>query len=252
MVYLFHFIEHVEVVGISLGMSGVDRPEDKTTVLGWLEEYCGKKESIEFRVSNDAFTAISSGTLGILNGMVIIAGTGSICIGTDGTNSVRVGGWGPLLGDEGSGWAIGHEVCVSVARAVDGLGPQTILVDMIQEFLNLENPQQLIPWTYKDLEWSRMAKIATLALRAHEKGDEVATGILERASTRLVEYAECVAKKMKWEDEFTLVLNGSLVTSEDSPLRKMVMDKISKKLPKAKITFPSVPPEMGAALLLIK
>ena len=82
------------MVGISLGMSGVDRPEDKTTVLGWLEEYCGKKESIEFRVSNDAFTAISSGTLGILNGMVIIAGTGSICIGTDGTNSVRVGGWG--------------------------------------------------------------------------------------------------------------------------------------------------------------
>jgi N-acetylglucosamine kinase-like BadF-type ATPase len=107
------------VDGISLGMSGVDRPEDKELVRRWMEEFVGEYKHIKIKVNSDTFTSISSGTLGVLHGMVIIAGTGSIVVATDGGESqVRAGGWGPLLGDVGSGWAIGHDVLCAVARAV--------------------------------------------------------------------------------------------------------------------------------------
>jgi N-acetylglucosamine kinase-like BadF-type ATPase len=91
----------------------------------------GEYKHIKIKVNSDTFTSISSGTLGVLHGMVIIAGTGSIVVATDGGESqVRAGGWGfvilefindsfrPLLGDVGSGWAIGHDVLCAVARAV--------------------------------------------------------------------------------------------------------------------------------------
>lgn len=90
------------VVGICLGISGVDRPNDKIEVTGWIRDIFRENENLEtiigkgLLIYNDGVTAMSSGTFGNLKDcMVIISGTGSICIATeDGENFVRTGGWG--------------------------------------------------------------------------------------------------------------------------------------------------------------
>jgi N-acetylglucosamine kinase-like BadF-type ATPase len=90
------------VAGVCLDLSGVDRPDDKKEVSGWIKdilcEHDGLNNVLEngLLIHNDGVTAMSSGTFGVLNdSMVIISGTGSICIATaNGEEFVRTGGWG--------------------------------------------------------------------------------------------------------------------------------------------------------------
>ena len=71
-------------------------------------------------------------------GIIIIAGTGSIVLGRDAVGTeARAGGWGPLLADDGSGYAIGLAGLRAVFRARDGWGPSTALTQALQEALSL-------------------------------------------------------------------------------------------------------------------
>lgn len=74
-------------------MSGVDRPEDVQKVKGWIREYSSALENVS--VSSDAHAALASGTRGVLYGVVVISGTGTICYGfTKDGKDKRAAGWG--------------------------------------------------------------------------------------------------------------------------------------------------------------
>ena len=108
------------VTGACLGMSGVDREPEK---LRWSEAATRllRIDLSRVRVSNDAVTALASGTGGRLEGISLIAGTGTIALGMHAGLSVRAQGWGPVLGDEGSGYAVGQAALRAVARALRAL-----------------------------------------------------------------------------------------------------------------------------------
>src|SRR5690606_3508386 len=96
------------------GMAGVDRPDDKKTVNEWLVEELPNSKHI---IVNDGVVALASGTGGEKHGIVIISGTGSISLGFNkkkGDIQKRAAGWGPLLGDLGSGYYIGNDVLIAV------------------------------------------------------------------------------------------------------------------------------------------
>ena len=77
-------------------------------------------------VVNDALVALEAGA-GDGPGIVLIAGTGSICYGrNEEGQAARAGGWGYMLGDEGSGWWIGRRALSAVMRQFDGRGPATL------------------------------------------------------------------------------------------------------------------------------
>jgi len=126
------------VTAICLGMSGVDSEEDMNIVKEWILQILTEHRTtfqtdqplLEFPplfVFNDATTALASGTGGRLHGCVVICGTGTIVVGFNESlhdprvpQPRRASGWGPLLGDEGSGYAIGSDVLKAVCRCVDG------------------------------------------------------------------------------------------------------------------------------------
>jgi N-acetylglucosamine kinase-like BadF-type ATPase len=233
---------------ICLGISGVDRPEDHARMSAWVNELLPGVRSM---IQNDAVIALASGTGGELFGVVLISGTGMIALGfnRDG-DRCRAGGWGALLGDGGSGYAVGSAILRSVTWAADGRGPATSLTDEVLTTLGLDRVEQLVRWTYDDVSWERIARLAPLATRAAEKGDAVAAGIIREAANDLGIAAESVARQLGLQHEpFPLVMAGGGL--RDGLLSEWTQDRLRRTLPAASIVFPPVEPAIGAALLAI-
>eukprot|EP01080_Neovahlkampfia_damariscottae_P003886 gene3886-7099_t len=195
------------VDSVCLGLSGIDAEIDKIEFTEWIKECCGKE--IQTYVYNDTITNMSSGTLGNINGLIVISGTGSVVLGTDGKKEFRAGGWGPLLGDEGGGYVIGNDALCAYTACVDGTGESTILVDRIKKELDLKNDYDIVSWTYSDLTWARIANLAKVVFQCCEEGDIVSKKILVKAVNGLLQYINVVVKKLNWIDSsFQIVLCG--------------------------------------------
>lgn len=134
-------------------------------------------------VTSDVVTA-HAGALDGGHGVLLIAGTGAAALGTDAEGARLVDGWGPDVGDLGSGSWLGREVLRAVLRAADGLGPVTSLTEAIAEPVGAAS--DIIPWlAHGDPLARRLATLAPLALDAAEAGDEAAAAIAAEA-TRLL------------------------------------------------------------------
>ena len=85
---------------------------------------------------------IFSGTLGCLYGIVVISGTGTISLGFNKNGErTRSSGWGPLLGDDGSGYQISFQALKAVVQQHDKRGPPTKLTEAILGELKISNPE---------------------------------------------------------------------------------------------------------------
>ena len=163
-------------------------------------------------VVNDALIALTAGARDA-PAIVIIAGTGSIAYGRNATGeAARAGGWGHMIGDEGSGYWIGREALSAVMRASDGRGPATRLTAAILAQLNL-NDESRLPRIVYDREVPRVtvAAMGPIVQDAADQGDAVARRILERAADELVLAAQSVASRLAMRgDEFTFFLSGGV------------------------------------------
>ncbi len=123
------------------------------------------------------------------SGVVVIVGTGSVVFARTRNGALdRTGGWGYLLGDEGSGFALGQSGLRAVARAIDG-GPETLLRSWVAEHHGLDGRDRLIHEVYQH-NWP-VQDIAPLVIRAAAAGDAVARGIVDE-QTRLL------ARQVEW------------------------------------------------------
>jgi N-acetylglucosamine kinase-like BadF-type ATPase len=122
----------VTPAAICLGIAGVDRDDEARTVRAIMHRIAQQSRVL---VVNDALIALVAGAQDA-PGIVIIAGTGSIAYGRNQRGEVaRAGGWGHMIGDEGSGYWIGREALAAVMRAADGRGPATGLsADVLAHF----------------------------------------------------------------------------------------------------------------------
>lgn len=238
-----------DVAQICLGMAGVDREADRLLVTSWMATVLPGAPAI---VDNDAMIALASGTGGELYGIVAVSGTGMIVYGVDKAGQRRrAGGWGALLGDRGSGYAIGIAALTAVANATDGLGPPTILQTSILEHLALVRPQDLIGWLYSDVAWARFAALAPLVYRAAEQGDAVGHAIIAQAADDLTATIMAVVRGLNLEQaHFPLVLAGGNL--QPGLLRERLSQRLQRIAPTIQITSPTVEPAIGAALLALK
>ncbi len=133
-----------QVESAGFGLSGVDRNEEIEPLTAKLKIVLPNAKGIW--IGNDALPALRLGA-GVLRGLVLIAGTGSICYGVaaDG-RQIRVGGWGGELGDEGSGYWIGLRGLQAACRMADGRLGRTELLRKTLAKIGVKNPQDLIPW----------------------------------------------------------------------------------------------------------
>ena len=137
-------------------------------------------------VVNDALAALVAGAGDQGPGIVLIAGTGSICYGrNEAGQAARAGGWGYLLGDEGSGWWIGRRTLSAVMRAGDGRGPATLLTERVLAHLELDETSDLIHEVYyRDTRRRAVAGLSGVVQRAADDGDVVARQILAGVGRR--------------------------------------------------------------------
>src|SRR5688572_17810171 len=132
-------------VSVCLGVAGVDREEDDRIVRGIMRRLGYRSHLL---VVNDALVALVAGA-GDDAGIVLIAGTGSIAYGVSGDGyAARAGGWGFVLGDEGSGYWIGREALTAVVRQADGRGPKTRLTPLVLEHFHLTRVDGLVREVY--------------------------------------------------------------------------------------------------------
>lgn len=172
---------------VCLGMAGCDSPADRATLESFLKPILAPSTSI--LMVNDAIVAARA-VLGRMHGLLLIAGTGSICFGwNDRTGqSARCGGWGHLLADEGSGYRIGMSALIGILRAVDGRGEATSLQEAIMGSLGLKEPREILQVAYgPNGTKANIAALARFVMDADAAGDKVAGAILDREADALVE-----------------------------------------------------------------
>lgn len=154
-------------------------------------------------VASDVVTA-HAGALGGREGVLLIAGTGAAALGVDADGARLIDGWGPDLGDFGSGSWLGREGVRATLRAANGLGPQTRLTDVVgAHIIPATDP---ISWLSQDAPTARLlATAAPLVLDAAEAGDAVATAIVAQATGLLT--ASAVAASARTD---RVTLHGGL------------------------------------------
>lgn len=189
-------VEKKAIDGICLGMAGADRPADKAFLEKIIREHIAPETRL--LIVNDAVVAMVA-VLKRLHGILLIAGTGSICLGyneSSGT-STRCGGWGHLLADEGSGYAIGLSALKAIMCAYDEREKPTSLTTRILAELNLNSPTDLVGWIYMGKNGkTEIAALARIIHEEDEKGDEVAQHILNHQADLLVEIVEPVYRRL--------------------------------------------------------
>ena len=234
---------------ICLGIAGVDRPQDTAAVHSIMRRIGFKARVI---VVNDALVALVAGA-GDGEGIVVVAGTGSIAYGRDASGrAARAGGWGYLLGDEGGGFWIGRAALTAVVRQFDGRGPATLLTPMILEHLHLSTPSELIHEIYyRDVHRHIIAGIAGLVQRAMEQRDAIAAEILTRGGAELASAARSVITRLEMRgDTFPTVLAGGIFRGIPW-LVDDVTRRLSEIAPRTWVHPLGVEPAIGAVRLAI-
>lgn len=160
-------------------------------------------------------------------GIAIVAGTGSICCGRNASgHSVRIGGWGHLLGDEGSGYAIGRDALKAVTHDWDGFGEKTSLVMAVANELQLTERQKMITYVYEN-DKSCVAKVSRIVEREAAMGDRVAQAILQENAKQLSVLAETVCRRLDMEHGEVALLGGLL--ENDTIYRSFLVRETEKR-----------------------
>lgn len=177
----------------------------------WLAPHAAQELSSRLAAASGAAVAVASdvvtahaGALDGAGGVLLIAGTGAAALGVDADGARLVDGWGPELGDFGSGSWLGREALRAVLRADDALGARTALTAAIAQPVGA--PSDIQAWlAQREPLPRRLATLAPLVLDAAADGDAVAGEIVAEAIRLLT--ATAVAASTRTAD---VVIHGGL------------------------------------------
>lgn len=199
------------------GLSGSDRPEDHRKLLPRLD---GLAATIT--MTNDAELAM--GALPDRTGLVIVAGTGSICFGMSAAGTrARAGGWGHLFSDEGSGYGIAIDALRAFAAERDARGPSTTLTPRLMEHWGIQDPFTIINRIYDSKTTKgEIAKISRIVVEEAASNDEVSREIMEKGAESLVSLASAVAQRLALGPELDIACVGGMLVQVE-PYRDRVL-----------------------------
>ena len=179
-------------------------------------------------------------------GIVVIAGTGSTAYAENGEQSARIGGWGSLLGDEGSAFAIGFAAMRHCARAMDGRARHDETAALVERAFRIAARDDLLAAVYDaPLDRTRVAALAPAIVAFAAKGAMVAREIVQRAASDLVELATAAAARTDNVSAPRIALSGGLFR-EPTLLSEFVIGGIAQRFPQAVTTLQTDDPALGA------
>jgi len=235
-----------DINSILLGTAGAGRKDDAKR----LEESLVRKAKEnkihinDFKVESDARIALEGAFAG-KPGSILIAGTGSIMFGKDMEGNIhRVGGFGRLLGDEGSGFHIGRAGLTAVAKSFDGRNNDTLLTQLIKDKFNIIDSVQLINEVYKNN--FDIPQIAPLVIEAAEKNDAICKNIIDSEIDQLLEHISAMQKIIN-DDVLSISLIGGTITTNNY-YANLFQSRI-ENITNVKVRDAELSPHMGAALM---
>ncbi len=239
-------IDISEIDSILLGTAGAGRREDAERLEKSFIQRAGELNLTikKFVVESDARIALEGAFSG-KPGSILIAGTGSIMFGKDSEGNIhRVGGFGRIFGDEGSGFHIGRSGLTAVAKQLDGRGESTRLSLLLKDKFNITTSKELILAVYKNN--FDIATIAPLVIQAADVGDAICINIIQNEVDELLLHIESM-KKLITEDELKISLIGGTITT-DNLYAKLFKEK-ANNIEGVIISEPELEPAVGAALM---
>ncbi len=208
-----------------LGLAGFDRPDDRRILAAWANEAHWAHRMV---LANDGDLVIAAGTPEGW-GIGVIAGTGSIAVGrTADERTARAGGWGHLIGDEGSAYAVVLDALRLVARRADGREPRPAESDPLTErlcaALGVTQASQIVMTIYApEFDRSRMAALAPDVLAACATSPEDAQRLLTPAGAALAEMVVAAARSLGWlSGTLPLAAAGGFLLSATPVLQALI------------------------------
>lgn len=251
----------VNIDAICLGLAGVGRAADIEVVKGLVQELQNNKylpinwalQPTNIVICNDALIALVGG-IGQPVGIVVAAGTGSIVFGRNHQGDTkRVGGWGYILGDEGSAYKIAIAGMNAALKSYDGREISTSLLQGFKQHLDLESIENLIEVLYRR-EWGvkQIAALAPIVDFAAASGDIVANSIIDDAVKELVKATSTVIDAIFTADSVLEVVTTGSVWRGKCKIHERFAASLVKKFPEVKVILPRYEPAYGAGLLALQ
>lgn len=236
-----------DIVAATLGLAGVRRADIRQAVVTSFRKKLSVKK---VQVVTDGEIALYGTTLGRF-GLVVIAGTGSVCIGQDENGKLATaGGWGPLAGDEGGGAGIAKRALQAIARALDGRGRPTLLSQAGLDYFRTSTPENMLIAIYApQVDNARIAGFARFVVEAAKEGDEIALEILREAGFELGVAAQAVIKQLKLERKKVPIGCVGSIFKAGEMLTAPLLETVHQVAPKAFLAEPKLIPAHAAALM---
>jgi glucosamine kinase len=241
-------LEPRQIRGVCAGLAGAGRPRVVKRMMSHLVETF---PDADVHVTTDFDIALET-AVGEAPGVVLIAGTGSSAYGRNAEGrKVRAGGYGPWIGDEGSAYDVGRRAVEAVAHARDGLGPVTLLAELIPNALQCPSWDMLVESIARAPD-QVFPRLFPLVLKAAEAGDAPAHDILLHAAMSLSRITGSVVRGLGLTNEpFVLAKCGGVFGH--SELFETALDALLASVaPKAQISLLLEPPSLGAARTAIR
>ena len=239
-------IRKVDMAFVSI--SGVHK-EHEELLKSWIAE-CVQVDA--FMIEGDVKANLSGASNGKNDGVLIIAGGGSIGYYFDERQEFVAGGYGHILGDEGSAYWIGLQAIKAGIRDSEARGPKTALRKQVLDYFGEESFWGIKKRIHADkIERSDIAKLSLMVEQAAIEGDQAAQAILRQAGEDLGELAVSVLQQARAHDR-TLKLDNVYTTGgvfHSDRVVDSLMETVRNYDPAIRITKPQYPPVVGAVIL---
>ena len=226
-----------------VGVAGVGRPSEREA----LHEALSSHNLAEELVIDTDFSVALTDAFGEGPGVLVIAGTGSSAFarGPAGATA-RCGGWGPVIGDEGSGSWIGRRALSVVAAAADGREPETALTGAVLTAAEVSETSELIRWA-SNATPATLATLAPVVLSVADGGDLRANSIVSMAVEELALHVRALARQLFTDERASVpvALTGGLL-KKGSSFRKRLEHRLKVAVPGAQVHAAEIDAARGA------
>ena len=238
-------LRRTDLIAAEIGLAGARRKELNAR----MREALLGLGIAEIVVVGDADIALYGATEGE-PGLIIIAGTGSICCGINARGKTFcAGGWGPIAGDEGAGAWIARRALRAIAHAVDGRGPSTLLTNLACTYFHVSDPNDLSTAIYAPtITNERIAGFGKHVVEAAKAKDQTAREIIGEGGRELGTAAVAVIRNLKMEREaFQVAYVGGIFKYAGELMLTPIRDEIRRVAPNAYLGPPRFSPAEAAA-----
>ncbi|MFC5401296.1 N-acetylglucosamine kinase [Cohnella soli] len=233
---------------IVIGAAGISNPAVRDRLTANVREH-GFAGGLT--ITGDHVTALC-GALESPYGIILIAGTGSICYGqAESGLSHRAGGCGHLIDDEGSGYSIGRSLLAAVAKANDGRISPTVITELVYKRLRMDSIRQIIEFVHDPSKNKKdIASLAPILTDACEAGDEAALAIARQSAASLLELVIPVAERLDMR-EGKLALAGSVLL-KNAFVRGEFEERLGRAYPRMRCVQAPDDASGGAVLMALQ